>query len=396
MNTKKENIRYNYYAIDCLNIVNSINDTNSLKNISASFRGRVNNPNIIYTKNNLKTNYQATDIYVNGKNHNIKNVIHDGEIVILHRPTTTSVKLYTCFPYVSSNTITDIDNLIDSESHSLSKIYQDEPFSIEMNKYIEHNPQIREYETTDTLGEKCIVIVFEHVIKIKHHMNGKMLEKGLFNVILEKPDVSMVEDKLKTPSILMEGFHEGIKNQEDAMKKLSETVGVSDTDVIYKCEYLPVDTKDMVQVLQVPIGSPGYGKEVGNEISGIFVSNTIFIFGVLVVFFVSPLFYGLIESLVRSDTFLKNIPFMKKNLNMSVNLLNLLLVLIISGITIILLIHGLVSSDGTAIAISIFIPFCALISYVGITFFRNSTTENSEQFVIPPRNPILRGEEHKL
>jgi ABC-type polysaccharide/polyol phosphate export permease len=126
------------------------------------------------------------------------------------------------------------------------------------------------------------------------------------------------------------------------------------------------------------------------------VSNTIFIFGVLVVFFVSPLFYGLIESLVRSDTFLKNIPFMKKNLNMSVNLLNLLLILIISGITIILLIHGLVSSDGTAIAISIFIPFCALISYVGITFFRNSTTENSEQFVIPPRNPILRGEEHSL
>lgn len=378
MNTKQENIRYNYYAIDCLNINNSINDTNSLRKISASFRGRENNPNIIYKKNNVKVNYQATDIYINDKNHNIKNVIHDGEIVILHRPTTTSIKIYTCFPYIGSNINTDIDNLIDSESHSLSNIYQDEPFSIEMNKYIDHNPQVREYETTDTLGEKCIVIVFEHVIKIKHHLDGKTLEKGLFNVILEKPDVSIVEDKLKTPSILMEGFHEGIRSQEDAMKKLSETVVNNDADVIYKCEYLPVDTEDMVQVLQVPIGSPGYGKEVGNKISGIFVSNTIFIFGVLVVFFLSPLFYGFIESLVKgSKTLTEDITFMKDYLNMGVNLLNLILILIVSVITIILLIYGLVSSDGTAIAISIFLPFCALISYVGITFFRGGVSVKS-------------------
>ena len=374
MNTNQENIRYNYYAIECLNIVNTINDTTSLMKISASFRGRENNPNIIYKKNNMKTNYQATDIYVCDKIHNIKNTIHDGEVVILHRPTTTSIKLYTCFPYVNSNVSVDIDKLIDSESHSLSKIYQEEPFTIEMNKHIKHNPQIREYESTDTLGEKCIVIVFENVIKIKHHLDGKALEKALFNVILEKPDVSIVEDKLKTPSILMEGFHEGIRSQEDAMKKLSETVGINDPEVIYKCEYLPVDTEDMVQVLQVPIGSPGYGKEVGNQVSGIFVSNTIFIFGVLVVFFISPLFYGFIESLVKNDTFLLNINFFEKNLNMGVNLLNLILILIVSVITIILLIYGLVSSDGTAIAISIFLPFCALISYIGITFFKSSST----------------------
>ena len=381
MNTKRENIRYNYYAIDCLNINNSINDTNSLRKISASFRGRENNPNIIYTKNNVNINYQATDIYITDKNHNIKNVIQDGEIVILHRPTTTSIKMYACFPYIGSNISTDIDNLIDSGSHSLSNIYQDEPFSIEMNKYIVHNPQVREYETTDILGEKCRVIVFEHVIKIKNHMDGKSLEKGLFNVILEKPDVSIVEDKLKTPSILMEGFHENLEN--GGMKKLAETVVNNDADVIYKCEYLPVDTDDMVQVLQVPIGSPGYGKEVGNKISGIFVSNTIFIFGVLVVFFVSPLFYGFIESLVKSDTFLLNINFFEKNLNMGVNLLNLILILIVSVITIILLIYGLVSSDGTAIAISIFLPFCALISYVGITFFRNSSVKRTSAKVFP-------------
>ena len=385
MNTKQENIRYNYYAIDCLNINNSTNDTTFIKKISASFRGRENNPNIIYTKNNLNINYQATDIYISDKNHNIKNIIHDGEVVILHRPTTTSIKLYTCFPYVGSNTSTDIDDLIDSKSHSLSNIYQDEPFSIEMNKYIGYNPKVREYETTDILGEKCIVVVFEHVIKIKHHMDGKTLEKGLFNVILEKPDVSIVEDKLKTPSILLEGFHENLENaKEDETKKLAEAVVNNDAEVIYKCEYLPVDTEDMVQVLQVPISSPGYSKEVEDNISGIFVSNTIFIFGVLVIFFISPLFYGFMESLVKTKTniFLENITFFKDNLNMGVNMLNLILILIVSVTTIILLIYGLVESDGTAIAISIFIPFCALISYVGITFFKNSvsisTQENSK------------------
>ena len=95
------------------------------------------------------------------------------------------------------------------------------------------------------------------------------------------------------------------------------------------------------------------------------------------VFFVSPLFYGFIESLVKSDTFLENITFLEKYLNMGVNLLNLILILIVSVITIILLIYGLVSSDGTAIAISIFLPFCALISYVGITFFRGGVSVKS-------------------
>jgi ABC-type polysaccharide/polyol phosphate export permease len=85
------------------------------------------------------------------------------------------------------------------------------------------------------------------------------------------------------------------------------------------------------------------------------------------------LIYGIIESLVRSDAFLSDIDFMKKHLNMSVNVLNLILILIVTVTTIILLIYGLVSSDGTAIAIAIFLPFCALISYVGIVFFRNST-----------------------
>jgi hypothetical protein len=283
MNTNQENIRFNYYAIECLNIINSINERDSLTQISASFRGRVNNPNIIYTKNNLKVNYQATDIYINDKIHSISNSSsQDGEIVILHSPTTTSLKLYACFPFQGStkNSKTDIDKFIDTESHSLSNIYQEEPLIIEINKYIDHIPSVREYQTIDVDGQQCIVLVFENMIKINQCLDGKKLTKALFVVSLEKPVVSTIEDKLKSSSILMEGFHEAMDGNQD-LKHVSGLKAMTNDinpDVVYKCEYLPVDTEDMVQVLQVPIGSPGHNKEVGNQVSGVFVSNSIFIF----------------------------------------------------------------------------------------------------------------------
>lgn len=372
MNTNQQNIRFNYYAIECLNIINSIDEKDSLTQISASFKGRMNNPNIIYSDNNLTVNYQATNIYINEKIHSISNFSsQDGEIVILHRPTTTSLKLYACFPFKGStkNSKTDIDKFIDTESYSLSNVYQEEPLLIEINKYIGHIPSVREYQTLDVDGQQCIVLVFENVIKINRCLDGKKLTKALFVASLEKPVVSTIEDKLKTPSILMEGFHEAMDDKKDSIKDTTDTIN---SDVVYKCEYLPVDTEDMVQVLQVPIGSPGYNKEVGNQVSGVFVSNSIFIFVVLVIFFISPLLYGFIESLLMSHLFLDNIVFIKTHLKTDVNLLNLLLIMVFSVLTIILLIYGLIASNGTAIAISIFIPFCSLISYVSITFFRKS------------------------
>jgi hypothetical protein len=372
MDTNQQNIHFNYYAIECLNMINSIDERDSLTQISASFRGRVNNPNIIYSNNNLTVNYQATNIYINDNIHsNISS--QDGEIVILHRPTTTSLKLYACFPFKGStkNSKTDIDKLIDTESYSLSNVYQKEPLSIEINKYIGQIPSVREYQTLDVDGQQCIVLVFENVIKINRCLDGNKLTKALFVASLEKPVVSTIEDKLKSPSILMEGFHEAMDDKKD-ISSIKDTKDIVNSDVVYKCEYLPVDTEDMVQVLQVPIGSPGYNKEVGNQVSGVFVSNSIFIFVVLVIFFISPLLYGFIESLVMSHLFLDNIVFIKTHLKTDVNLLNLILIMVFSVLTIILLIYGLIASDGTAIAISIFIPFCSLISYVGITFFKKS------------------------
>lgn len=445
MNTKSKNINYNYYPIECVNVVNVINDDTKLMKISSSFRGKVNNPNVIYKKNNLQINYQAINIYINDKIHDMKDSHQDGEIVILHQPTTSAMKLYVCFPYIemSKTPKTDIDKLIDSGSYSLSKIYQDLPLSIEMNKYIKENPSVSEYQTIDSFGDQCIVIFFHDMIKINSHLDGKKLEKALFRVGVEKPVVSVLEDKLKSPSILMEGFHESlmsarqledafrankidndrsrkiettvvdylrkspilsvdemlkrvkdesvkekpnespivspnVKPNETANEKLTEKLNESrnddkGSDVIYKCEYLPVDTDDMVQVLQVPLGSTGFNRGVENQVSGVFVSNSIFIFFVLTVFFLSPVLYGFLESLLKSRAFLDDLVFMKTHLNMNVNLLNLILISIVAVLTTFLLIYGFSLNDGVAILVGIFVPFCALISYVGISFFKKTS-----------------------
>lgn len=447
MNTKSKNIHYNYYPIECTNVVNVVNNDTKLKRISSSFRGKINNPNIIYKKNNLQINYQATNFYINDRIHDMKESQQDGEIVILHQPTTTAMKLYVCFPFIeSSKTLkTDIDKLIDSESNSLSKVYQDLPLSIEMNRYIRENPSVSEYQTIDMFGEQCLVIFFDCMIKINQHLEGNNLETALFRVSLEKPVVSVVEDKLKSPSILMEGFHESLmsaRQMEDSFRKnkvdndrsrriettivdylrktpilsademlkkfkdeksnekISEKsneksnekidtnvvkmtsvmnnskVDDNSSEVIYKCEYLPVDTDDMVQVLQVPVGSTGFNKGIENQVSGVFVSNTIFIFFVLAIFFISPLLYGFLESLLKSRAFLENLVFIKTHLNMDVNLLNLILISIVAILTTFLLIYGFSLNDGVAILFGIFVPFCAVISYIGIMFFKKTSSQN--------------------
>jgi hypothetical protein len=565
MNTNQKNIRYNYYDIECINIINYVDEEKKLRKITSSFRGKENNPNIIYSKRNLNINYQATNVYLCASSRVTSNK-YDGEIVILHKPTTLSLKLYTCFPYISNGpNRTGFDNLINSKSNSLSNKYQNFPVSIELNKYIQRNPSVIEYQTVDKNGEQCVVLYFDNVIRLNSNLDGKTLEDAPFMISASKPDIFILENKLKTSSILQEGFHEafdfnkmmnslendfrkasttgsfnfsdipgsfrgkmvknedpdeaeaarvnkakveaeaarvnkaqveaeaarvnkaqveaeatrvnkaqveaeaarvnkaqveaeatrvnkakveaeaarvnkaaeekkaqivaeaarvnkaqvaaedtGVKNAKIVAEGASALLGefsstmksyfgngllypneeggenvnyknealiakqgrnlipykVDNSDVIYKCEYLPVDTKDMVQVLQVPIGTPGYHYGVGQRISGLFISTTIFIFVILLIFFTSPILYGLIESLFVSKVFIDNIIYIKTHTNFDVNLLNLIMILSFIAVTIFLLIYGLTMGDIVAISVSLFLPFFALISYVGITFFR--------------------------
>ena len=188
--------------------------------------------------------------------------------------------------------------------------------------------------------------------------------QGFFDNIQRKIDEK--EDEIKVKGLLPK-----------TSKVTPDSVNNNDDEVIYKCEYLPVDTDDKVQVLQVPLGSRGYNSLVGDEVSNVFVSNTIFICFVLLIFFIGPLLHGFLKSLVRSSTFLDNIKSIQTYLNIDINLLNLILVLLLVLLTLILLIYGLVVSDRTAISIAMFLPFFGLVSYIGIMFFKRSSSEAS-------------------
>jgi hypothetical protein len=225
---------------------------------------------------NITTNYQAVELQLHGRMHNISGMVHDGEMVILHRPTTSALKLYCCFPFAhkEDSPETEIDNIILSKTSTISEFKK---ISLEMNKYINNIPIVHIHEKTDKFGEQCIVVVFENIIHINQNiklaLNDKLfkdsniINSSILNYKKNYQDLIMLEDVLRTPSSLIEEGFEG-----------------DDNEVIYKCEYLPVDSEDMVQVLQVPIGSPGHSSLVGNELSSLFLNNGIFVFAVILIF----------------------------------------------------------------------------------------------------------------
>lgn len=387
MDTQNIDIRYDYYPIECSNIRNIVNNDSNNISINSTYQGRINQPNLIYNnKDNIEINYQATDLFIYGKLHNIQEFNQDGEIVILHRPTTSAIKLYCCFPITYKKcSPTEIDSLILSENSSL---YQDPPISIELNKYIQSIPRIREYHTKDMSGDHCIVIFFENLIYINQKIPSSKLGNNIFkndNInfnIMNYPFLAKsknysssitLENKLRTPSFLFQSDNiEGMQNGEQVME----------------CEYLPVDSEDMVQVLQVPIGSPGYSNLVGTNVTNFFVNNSILMFMIIIIFTVTPMIYNFLYNKIRQlqnfDSYLNDIDFLKGIIK--INVFNLVLTLIIVIVSITLLVTGIQLNNSTAVSIAIFLPFCAFVAFIGIQFFSKFDTGVSNN--VPVSNNV--------
>ena len=109
MDTYIDRIKYNYYPIEC---TNSRNIKRKNPKIITTYQGKINQPNIIYANKYKETTYQATELFVYGKIHDIYSTnknIQDGEIVILHHPITSDIKLYCCFPFIYNNHCIDAE-----------------------------------------------------------------------------------------------------------------------------------------------------------------------------------------------------------------------------------------------------------------------------------------------
>jgi hypothetical protein len=359
MDTQSEDIKYDYYQIECMNLQNVMNQETNKNSIKSSFKGKINQPNLIHRPDkNTIVNYQATDLFIYGNLHNINNV--DGELVIAHSPTTSAIKIYCCFPFAYKKTKkdSDIDAIFSSKSNSVSSTYQDPPITISLNKHIPSYPKVTQYKTTDKFGHQCLVVIFDSIIYINH--KTKNLDLHLFQETNNSSSTSshstVLEDKLRTPSLIT------------SLPDIEGMDIIGDDEAVYQCEYLPVDSEDMVQVLQVPIGSPGYNNLVGTQVSNVFLNNAIFMFFVVFVFIMTPLAHNFIEGQLQKYHLLWLTPLAFLKNVVSLTLLNLVLILIIFVVSVILLCWGITKSNSTATSIGIFLPFCAYVGYLGITY----------------------------
>jgi hypothetical protein len=207
MKSLNKDIKYNYYSIECENIRNLITDSGKTV-ITSNYQGKINEPNLFYSDNNsFDIGYQATHLFIYGKLHDFDKCHPDGELVILHRSTTLSTKLYCCFPlvYDKKSPITSIDDIIISEKQTIS---------LELNDHIPNTPIFRKVKTIDKYGEQCIVILFENAIHVNSKLYDLNLDNDLFinnnsrhlEHVMNYTDSVIFENTLRSSSAIIERF----------------------------------------------------------------------------------------------------------------------------------------------------------------------------------------------
>ncbi len=129
INNQSINITLNYPE---LRINNPQESSNNLgKTIKATFIGKPNDPNVIYSKTGTPQNYQAQNLYITGKLHNI-NIDYDGELIIKNLAQTTQQTIYTIFllktkmPILFKSWVdTKLDTFLQNPTNSISLAIND-------------------------------------------------------------------------------------------------------------------------------------------------------------------------------------------------------------------------------------------------------------------------------
>lgn len=283
-NNNNPSILFNYYPNVIDNIQTSKDETNNTL-LSATFTGKVNEPNINYMDDKTQSSfYQSVRLSVYGKIHRISGLDHDAEIIVEHAPITNGTKkLFSCFLLKRSIEQPDdsISNLIANKSTN--------PLYISFNEYITQDNTAIVYDTVTNNNEPCTIIVFANIIPVK---------SGII------PEFSITEiTKLFSPSLIT---NVSATNCNCLFKKKKIVEGFGQTTIanesvltvegdgndIFTCEYLPVST-DTVDVFQIPIDT-SLVKSVSNLE---FTNSTLYLFVSviisLIIFFVTPKLYDM-------------------------------------------------------------------------------------------------------
>ena len=387
---------YDFYAIECRHI------SKTACGIESVYTARANRPTIVYVDDNKNTvQYHATQLRLGGKIHPVIAGVssgHDGELIMRHEPSTASLPIECHFPFVhdARHETTDIDAFLrsDYDSH-FTNLY------VDMNAHIADATAASQYKKKDKDGKEIRVILFHQLITVRTDI------KTLYKVsqyCVDQLQRQTLEYKLQTPAIIKRKKRSVIdaksergtqtekeKEKEKEKKKEKEKElggaiegfakgqdgegggggggGGGGEEVIYECEYLPVDSDDMIQVLQIPLSSPGLDTLVNSNVSSLFINNAIILFVVVLIFFTMPLFYRFIRIKVLKTKYsflFDEIAFLMRNFDLSMNLVGVGAVTLCIALTVLLLVLGFVLHNSTSVAIGIFLPFFAFFSYISI------------------------------
>jgi len=257
----KTEITFNYYELP-------VRDVQKSKDfVSANYVGMVNEPNLIITKG-IPQNYQAMRAYIFGKLHDIKGIVHDGELVIEHRSLTSSEKIFVCFLLRTKKTAnSEIDTFLSNSDYDIN---------IELNMDIDKTAPVIIYKS---VLHDCTVVINTAVIQIKTDISAYSLDTDLFDVTADKYNLIVYDNTF-------EGFVAG--GQE-----------ITNTDIngdLLECDMINVAT-DMVETYNIPINSEILGaKETAQNLStGIIVVFSIF--ASVFIFLISNPIYNYIKTI---------------------------------------------------------------------------------------------------
>jgi len=218
---KKQEIIYNYgYAVS-----KKTNDTDFLK---FSFQGKTNQPNIIFSKNNISKNFVSSNLFIFGKKQNEK---YDGVLVIENLPTTNeNKKIYLSFPLKTNENIqeaTTIDEMIETPK------YKD--IEIELDKIL-----------PETDNE---VILHENKELIYIHFNSPILIKNLLSNFSENKLFSFSQEngkEVKTEKIIA-------KKSKDNKIPETTTEGFSGIEQWMECDNVELNDETNIATYTVPL-----------------------------------------------------------------------------------------------------------------------------------------------
>jgi hypothetical protein len=316
--------------------------------------GQPNKPNITrIDKHGIHTLYQTNQLTLVNAIHQIPN--SDGEILIFHKSLTSSNLLLCYFPFVYDEHCdeTDIDKLINYQTNAqfYTNVY------IDMGKHTVHSTIVQEYTSFDKQGQECHVLVFNEVIKIATNISQELQTPSS-----EILNIQSLEKKLNTPANITRKINTTTNTVHEGM-----TIK-DDENVIYSCEYLPVDSDDTIQVLQLPINENSIiNPVVDAKVSTVFIYNSIIIFCLIKIFLISPVLYEFITHTIEKTSYhtflLDRLQYIT---SANVNVLGIILVSTLSFLSFVLLVYGFTFGKRVTTSIGMFIPFFTIFSYISI------------------------------